>query len=70
MTKAVRSLEQHAQHCLELAATCQNKRAERVMRMLAVDLMLAAERQRRQDLGAQFVALSGPRRARLEQAPA
>ena len=60
MTKVVRTLEQHAQHCVTLAGKCRNKRAERIMRMLAVDLMLAAEQQQRAELAAQFAALRTP----------
>ena len=39
-------LEQHAQRCIQLAYQCQNKSAERLMRLLAADLMLAAGQQR------------------------
>ena len=39
-------LEQHAQRCIQLAYQCQNKNAERLMRLLAVDLMLTAGQQR------------------------
>ena len=39
-------LERHAERCIQLAYQCQNKNAERFLRLLAVDLMLAAELQR------------------------
>ncbi len=39
-------LERHAERCIQLAYQCQNKNAERILRLLAVDLMLAAELQR------------------------
>ena len=42
----VRLLEEQAERCLSLAYQCQNKDAERIMRLLAVDLMLAAEQHR------------------------
>ncbi len=42
----VRLLEEQAERCIQLAYQCQNKNAERILRMLAVDLMLAAEEQR------------------------
>ena len=39
-------LEEHAERCIKLAYQCQNKNAERFLRLLAVDLMLAAEQYR------------------------
>jgi hypothetical protein len=39
-------LEQHAERCIQLAYQCRNKKAERFLRQLAVDLALAAEQQR------------------------
>jgi hypothetical protein len=38
-------LEEYAQRCIRLAYGCQNKNAERFLRLLAVDLMLAARMQ-------------------------
>lgn len=38
-------LEDQAQRCIQLAYQCQNKKAERFLRLLAVDLMLAARMQ-------------------------
>lgn len=43
MKVVVRLLEEHAERCIQLAYQCQNKNAERFLRLLAVDLMLAAE---------------------------
>ena len=43
MQVVVRLLEEHAERCIQLAYQCQNKNAERFLRLLAVDLMLAAE---------------------------
>ncbi len=40
-------LEEYAQRCIRLAYECQNKNAERFLRLLAVDLMLAARMQQR-----------------------
>jgi hypothetical protein len=60
MTDVVRLLERHAERCVILARTCQNKRAERFLRMLAVDLMLEAEAEQRAELAAQFAALRAP----------
>ena len=42
-------LEQQAQRCIKLAYQCQNKNAERFLRLLAVDLMLAAQLRRPRD---------------------
>lgn len=39
-------LEQQAERCIRLAYQCQNKNAERFLRLLAVDLMLAAQLKR------------------------
>lgn len=47
MNVNVRLLEDSAEQCLKLAYQCRNKNAERFLRLLAVDLMLAAERQQR-----------------------
>ena len=41
-----RLLEEQAERCIRLAYECQNKNAERFLRLLAVDLMLAAQMQR------------------------
>ncbi len=38
-------LEDYAERCIQLAYECQNKNAERFLRLLAVDLMLAARMQ-------------------------
>ena len=38
-------LEDYAERCIQLAYECQNKSAERFLRLLAVDLMLAARMQ-------------------------
>jgi hypothetical protein len=38
-------LEGYAERCIQLAYQCQNKNAERFLRLLAVDLMLAARMQ-------------------------
>jgi hypothetical protein len=43
MRVVVSLLEEHAERCIQLAYQCQNKNAERFLRLLAVDLMLAAE---------------------------
>ena len=42
----VRLLEEQAEHALRLAYESRNKKAERFLRLLAVDLALAAEEQR------------------------
>jgi len=42
----VRLLEEQAERCLALAYRCENKRAEKFMRALAVDLALGAEHYR------------------------
>jgi hypothetical protein len=39
-------LEQQAERCIKLAYQCQNRNAERFLRLLAVDLMLAAQLRR------------------------
>ena len=41
-------LENYAERCIQLAYQCQNKNAERFLRLLAVDLMLAARMQQPQ----------------------
>ena len=41
-------LEDYAERCIQLAYQCQNKNAERFLRLLAVDLMLAARTQQPQ----------------------
>lgn len=63
----VRLLEEQAERCIQLAYQCRNKNAERFLRLLAVDLMLAAEvrRPRRNAVADEFAELS-----RLSQAAA
>jgi hypothetical protein len=46
MKVVARLLEEQAEQCIQLAYQCQNKKAEKVLRLLAVDLMLAAQSQR------------------------
>ena len=46
MKVSVRLLEEHAEQCIQLAYLCKNKNAERFLRLLAVDLMLAAQLRR------------------------
>ena len=46
MRVLVRLLEEHAERCIQLAYQCRTKNAERFLRLLAVDLMLAAELRR------------------------
>jgi hypothetical protein len=46
MNSTSNALETYAQRCIQLAYKCENKTAERLLRLLAVDLMLAAEQQR------------------------
>ena len=46
MRVLVRLLEEQAERCLMLAYRCENKRAEKIMRALAVDLALGAEHYR------------------------
>jgi hypothetical protein len=41
-------LEDYAERCIQLAYQCENKNAERFLRLLAVDLMLAARMQQPQ----------------------
>ena len=41
--KAEWMLEQVAERCVELAQKCQNKKAERILRLLAVDLLLETQ---------------------------
>jgi hypothetical protein len=40
-------LQQHAERCLELAYQCRNRKAERFLRLLATDLLLAAAQRQR-----------------------
>ena len=56
----VRLLEEHAERCIQLAYQCRNKNAERFLRLLAVDLMLAAEvrRPRRKAVSDELAELS------------
>lgn len=61
MSTLAESLQQYSELCWQLAARCQTKRAGRVMRMLAADLRLAAERDRqarKRALAAEFETLS------------
>ena len=37
---SLRTLEQVAERCVEFAHKCQNKKVERILRLLAVDLLL------------------------------
>ena len=60
MKAVVYLLETQADRCLKLAAQCQNKSAERLLRLLAVDLMLAVEQHQRADLATQLAALLPP----------
>lgn len=46
MRDVVKLLENHAERCIQLAYQCRNKDAERFLRLLAVDLMLAAQLRR------------------------
>jgi hypothetical protein len=46
MRVIVRLLEETANRCLQLSTESQHEKASRVMRLLAVDLMLAAEQRR------------------------
>jgi hypothetical protein len=57
MQGAVLVLEDQARRCLILAYQCKNKNAERILRLLAVDLMLEIEQYQRADFTAQFAAL-------------
>ncbi len=54
MQIAARLLEQQAGRCLTLAYQCKNKNAERILRLLAVDLMLAVEQHQRANMAAQI----------------
>jgi hypothetical protein len=47
MSGIVGQLERQAEHCLHLAYQCQDQKVRRVLRLLAADLTLAAERQRK-----------------------
>jgi hypothetical protein len=47
MSGIVGQLERQAEHCLQLAYQCQDQKVRRVLRLLAADLTLAAERQRK-----------------------
>ena len=60
MKAVVYLLEDQAKRCLRLAHRCQNKNAERILRLLAVDLMLAVEQHQRSDLATQLAALRPP----------
>lgn len=51
MKASVQLLEEQAQQCIRLAYQCQNKNAEKFLRLLAVDLMLAAELRRPRNKG-------------------
>ena len=57
MQGAVLLLEDQAQRCLKLAHQCQNKKVGRILRLLAVDLMIEVEHHQRADLAAQFAEL-------------
>jgi len=57
MQTMARQLELQAAQCVRLAAQCERKSAERTLRLLAVDLMLEAEREQRAELEAQFAEL-------------
>ena len=50
-------LEDQAARCLKLAHQCHNKNAERILRLLAVDLMIEVEQYQRADLATQFAQL-------------
>ena len=60
MKAVVYLLETQADRCLKLAAQCESKSAERIMRLLAVDLMLAVEQHQRSDLATQLAVLTTP----------
>jgi hypothetical protein len=61
MNGLVGQLERYAEHCLQLAYQCQDQKTRRVLRLLAADLTLAAERQRknlRNSMAAEFAELA------------
>lgn len=60
MKAVVYLLEAQAQRCLKLAYQCHNPNAERILRLLAVDLMLAVEQHQRASLATQLAALKPP----------
>jgi hypothetical protein len=47
MNEQVQQLEEIAARCMGLALRCRNSQARKVMRLLAADLILAADEQRR-----------------------
>ena len=51
-------LEEYAERCIRLAFGCQNKNAEKFLRLLAVDLMLEAEVRRPNAIEDGFAELS------------
>lgn len=53
-------LEEQAQRCIQLAYQCDNKNAERFLRLLAVDLMLAARMQASQGAAREAAAPRSP----------
>jgi hypothetical protein len=57
MSVPVRLLQKHAERCLELAYRCRNKNAERILRLLATDLLLAAAHQQRPGRADRFAEL-------------
>jgi hypothetical protein len=60
MSGIVGQLERQADHCLHLAYQCQDQKVRRVLRLLAADLTLAAERQRKHlknSMAAEFAEL-------------
>lgn len=50
-------LEEYAERCIQLAYRCQNKNAEKFLRLLAVDLMLEAEVRRPHAIEDEFAEL-------------
>jgi hypothetical protein len=61
MSGIVGQLERQAEHCLHLAYQCQDQKVRRVLRLLAADLTLAAERQRKSlknSMAAEFAELT------------
>jgi hypothetical protein len=47
MNEQVQHLEKAARRCMQLALGCRNAQARKIMRLLAADLIVAAEEQRR-----------------------
>ena len=47
MRSTAQQLEEHARHCLDVAFRCQDERVRRILRLLAIDLVMAAEEQGR-----------------------